>query len=100
MNYYQIQTDRDENGLWGLPLSLRKIDKMVKLDDETTLLFSAICISLMEKFNGERFEIFWNSSSGFFVKFINSGYYNIRYSDYKLDGNVLLFSKVLKTPSV
>jgi hypothetical protein len=51
-----------------------------------------IIISLMEKFGDEKFRIFWSNSTGFFVKFNDSGHFNIRYEDYILDRYTLLFS--------
>lgn len=89
---WEIKTEKQKNGLWGLPLTLIETD-VVPLDDKTNLLRSAIIISLMEKFGNEKFRIFFSNTTGFFVKFTHSGYFNIRYEDYILDGCTLLFSK-------
>ena len=89
---WEIKTEKQENGLWGSPLTLIETDE-VPLDDETNLLRSAIIIALMEKFGNEKFRIFFSTPTGFFVKFTDSGYFNIRYEDYILDGYTLHFSK-------
>ena len=56
---------------------------------ENWLKHSAICIGIAEAYRDETFEIFWSDENGFFVKLSKSGMKKIRYTDYKLEDNVL-----------
>lgn len=44
---WKISTVKQDNGLWGMPLQCRKMDKMIiTLSEENWLKHSALCIGL------------------------------------------------------
>lgn len=86
----EISAEKQDNGLWGMPLQCYKMDKMpMNTSEENWLMHSAICIGISETYRDEKFEIFWSDENGFFVKLTKSGMKRIKYCDYKLEGNVL-----------
>lgn len=75
-----------------MPMQLVKLDKIVMNKSEEKLIkFSAIVIGIAEAYRDEIFEIFWSDENGFFVKLSKSGIKKIRYDDYKLEDNVLMW---------
>lgn len=91
---FEITSKKQDNGLWGIPMQCRKIDKWPSnLSEDVLLKHSAICIGISEKYKDETFEIFWSDENGFFVKLSKSGMRKIKYNDYKLEGNVLMWNR-------
>lgn len=92
-----ILAQKQSNGLYGMPLTCTKLDiPPFKLDVDTNpeleVLWSAIIIAIAEQYPGEYFEIFMSSDKGFFIKLDKSGLRNIIYSQYKLEGNKLIYN--------
>jgi hypothetical protein len=87
----EIQSEKQPNGLWGMPLQCHKIDTVPFRDEGLHLKFSAICIGIAERYPDETFEIFWSNSNGFFIKLSESGIKRIVYENYTLIGNKLVW---------
>lgn len=89
-----IQSNKQDNGLYGMPFSCYKLDGMPILSNEDEeVLRSAIIISIAEAYPDDTFEIFWSTTEGFFVKLNNNGFKKIRFSDYTLENNILRWKK-------
>ena len=88
---FEIKTPKQENGLWGTPLQLTHMHNMRRLSDEDNLKFSALCIGIAEKFQTETFQIYFLSDKGFLVKLSESGYFNIPFKHYKIEGNKIVW---------
>lgn len=82
-----IQSEKQDNGLFGMPLQCKYLDKGPS--EENELLFSAICIGIAEKYRDETFIIQLSSDTGFFVKLCKSAYKRVIYKEYELHGNTL-----------
>lgn len=92
MKSHIIKSPRQDNGIWGTPLNLFKIENNYWDKDE--LLHSAIIISFSEVFPNNKFQICWQNKDGFFVKFEeeikNKKFFNIKYNMYKLEDYMLI----------
>ena len=87
---FEIQSKKQDNGLWGTPAQCIKIDEVfMGISEENWLKHSAICMAIAESYKDETFELFWTDEKGFCVKLSKSGMKTIRYDDYKLEGNIL-----------
>ena len=87
---FEIKSTKQDNGLWGMPLSCVKIDKIVMdMTKENHLKYSAICVGIAEKYPDETFEIFWSDKDKFFIKLSKSGMKRIILDDYILVDNIL-----------
>lgn len=85
-----IKSDKQENGIWGTPQNMWKIDRIIRtLTPENWLKKSALIIGISEAYPNETFEVFNSTDTGFFVQLSNSGKKNIRFNDYELNGNIL-----------
>lgn len=89
MKTIEIKAEKQENGLWGMPMSCYKIDQAVFLSPDKQLKHSAICIALDQHYKQTPFEIFWSNPEGFIVDMKGKGFLNIKYNDFKLNGNTL-----------
>lgn len=91
MKKYEIKQERQENGMWGMPLNCYSIDSFILLDDRKHLLFSAT-ISLINQIWNCPFEIICSTTEGFNIN-INTTKRNklfgIRYDKYEIIDNVL-----------
>jgi len=89
---YEIQSKKQDNGLWGTPAQCIKIDEVfMGISEENRLKHSAICMAIAENYRDETFELFWTDEKGFSVRLSKSGMKIIRYDDYKLEGNILIW---------
>lgn len=87
---WEILNERQDNGLWGMPLQCYKADSYVMgLSEENWLKHSALCMGIAEAYKDETFEIFFSNIDGFYVKLSESGMKRINYTDYELNGNIL-----------
>jgi len=87
---FEIQSKKQDNGLWGMPLQCVKMDGIsMNTSEENWLKHSAICMAIAEKYKDETFEVLMTDEKGFFVKLSKSGLWDVEYDDYKLEGNVL-----------
>jgi hypothetical protein len=101
MEYFEIKSDKQENGLWGTPMNLVYLycNNFIGTDDE--IKFSAILISLCEKFSNAFISIKSDigNDNKFWVTVENRRYdlqdtsYIINMSDYGLIGNKLFYIK-------
>lgn len=89
--HWEITTKKQENGLFGMPLQCVKIDKIFYTSEENLIKHSAICIGIAEAYPTENFEIFWSDESGFYIKLSESGMKRIRYENYKIEGNSIIW---------
>lgn len=87
-----IKSSKQENGLWGMPLNCIYIDRMIYTTDENWLKHSAFCIGIAETYPNERFKIYFTTEKGFCVKLSSSGWKGLRYDDYELKDNVLMWN--------
>ena len=87
----EIKSERQPNGLWGIPLKCYKIDSVPIRDEELHLKFSAICMAIAETHPDEQFEVFWSDNTGFYVKMSESGFKRIVYENYTLIENKLFW---------
>ena len=56
LSFYQLKTERQDNGLWGMPMKLKRIDGNILFkDEEKERLFSAIIMAFAETHNDENF---------------------------------------------
>jgi hypothetical protein len=91
-NTWQIDSNPQENGIWGTPFNLVYLDKFVCLTPENTKLQSAIVIAIAESTN-DTFEIKFSDEAGFTI-FFTSGKIkpmSVLYKNWKLQGNVVYF---------
>ena len=87
---FEIQSKKQDNGLWGMPLQCVKMDGIsMNTSEENRLKHSAICMAIAEKYKDETFEVLMTDEKGFFVKLSKSGLWDVEYDDYKLEGNIL-----------
>ena len=87
---FEIQSKKQDNGLWGMPLQCVKMDGIsMNTSEENRLKHSAICMAIAEKYKDETFEVLMTDEEGFFVKLSKSGLWDVEYDDYKLEGNIL-----------
>lgn len=84
MKIIEIKSEKQNNGLWGMPLSCYKIDRFVLLDDRKWLLRSAIIIAFAEKHKCS-FNIYGSTDKGFII---NSVFW-ISYHKYEVVDNLL-----------
>ena len=81
---FEIQSKKQDNGIWGTPAQCIKIDEVfMGISEENWLKHSAICMAIAEAYKDETFELFWTDEKGFCVKLSKSGMKTIRYDDYK-----------------
>lgn len=89
---FEIKSKKQDNGLWGMPLQCFKMDNIpMSTSQENWLKHSAICVGVAEAYPDEDFEIFWTDVDGFFIKLSKSGMKRIKYDDYILKNNVLMW---------
>lgn len=100
MKSIEIKSVKQENGLFGMPLQVIKLDKAIFRTPEHELLSSAILVGCAEQYPNHKIEVFWSDEGSFFVKFIGSdiphlkaNMVNIKLNQYKLDDNKLSFLK-------
>jgi hypothetical protein len=59
MQIHKLETKKQENGLWGIPLSFTKYSiNMIELTDDEHILLSAIMVSNSEKLPSISFQLF------------------------------------------
>ena len=90
--YYTIKSEKQDNGLWGMPIQCEKIDAMPILSDGNEIKRSAIIIGIAECYPDETFEIFYSKNDRFIVKLSKSGMKKIVLDDYKLVGDTLVWN--------
>jgi len=92
MKTHLIKSPIQDNGIWGTPLNLFKIED--NYWDKDDLLHSAIIISFSEVFPDNNFSIYWCDKKGFFVRFEdeikNRRIFSIKYNHYRLEDNKLI----------
>lgn len=86
---WEIQSKRQDNGLWGMPMQCVKMDKAPLMKEEAK--HSALCIGIAERYRGETFEIFLSDERGFCVKLSVSGFRRLNYADYELKEHTLIW---------
>jgi len=86
---YKIQSKRQDNDLWGMPLKLKSIDGGVMFkNEEENKLFSAIIMAFSENHT----ESFWlKMENKFFTIHTDSNVYNYSLSYFGLDDDMLYF---------
>lgn len=84
-----ITSPKQPNGLWGMPLNCWKIDSMPRLSEHEEVKRSALIMGIAETYPKEKFEIFFSSETGFFVKLSESGIKKVTFDDYELTDNTL-----------
>jgi len=98
IEYYDIKSERQENGLWGTPMNLLEMDSLpINLDWE---LHSAIIIAINENHN-KKFKIQNQSEDSCLIYFFDDVFKNkiiknmyvVKYDDFMLEGNRLYFIK-------
>ena len=101
IDYYDIKSERQENGLWGTPMKLMSMEGLpFDIDLE---LHSAIVIGMSEIYDS-KFNIKSQSSDSFLITFDNpvlkhpifKYHYTVVYDRFVLDGNRLYFIKTEK----
>lgn len=90
-----IESERQENGLWGMPLQVTYIDGWEFQEDPAREeLFSAI-LAAFAQVHPEPFGIYFLDQKGFKIKKYHnhSGkiWYGIRFEDYSLEDNALVY---------
>lgn len=85
-----IKTQKQKNGLWGMPFNCVFIkDLCYNLSEENWLKQSALFIGIAERYPEETFKIYFASKDGFFVQLSKTGWKKIEYKNYSLQGNTL-----------
>ena len=67
MKKYEIEQERQENGLWGTPMNCFKMDRMAPFNDRKWKLHSA-GLALLDQKWGVPFEIFGSTDAGFGIR--------------------------------
>jgi len=75
----KIKAEKQENGLWGTPISCYMIEETP--DQENELLFSALLIALSEWWKSKTFKVYNISKHGFIVDILGR-LYSIFYRNY------------------
>ncbi len=91
-----IKSEKQANGIWGMPLQCIYLDKCIFLDFETELIRSAIVLGLAQFYTNETFEINFSSKEGFLVSFTNKKIRSIyiEYKKYRVEKNRLIWNDV------
>jgi len=108
----EIKSKKQENGLWGMPMQCRSLDRAVYVSDELWKLNSAILIGIAEVYPDYTFEVWGSSEKGFMITLRGDGRnvilkgcgnhsdlksdkksFSIKYENYKLKGNKLYYGK-------
>lgn len=83
----KIKSEKQDNGLWGSPLSCSSIDWVPIYDKRKNLIFSASLIAISENYKSY-FIIFNSNKDGFFIK-INDATYKLEYDRLEVFDNIL-----------
>lgn len=95
MKKIQIKSKKQDNGLWGMPLSCTRLTNIPILDDDKNIKFSAISCAISEQYNDTTFDIFYVNMNGFIIKINNYNnsdkltIFSIKYENYEVDDNIL-----------
>jgi hypothetical protein len=87
---FEIKAEPQENGLWGIPMALKRLDRIIWGIDQK--LFSAILVAIAEAHNHVSFEQYLANDKGFAVKIHGVGWRYIRYEQYRLEGKTLIWT--------
>lgn len=93
MTRIEIKAHKQNNGLYGIPVSCHKIDRAVLLSTENELKHSAILNAIAQNYKDEPFEVFWSNTDGFMVDIKGHGFLKIRYNEFKLNDNTLTWKQ-------
>lgn len=97
-NTFKIESEKQDNGIWGTPINCVFIDRYIPLDEKTMLLESAIVVAVAEYFK-RNFEIRNSNKDGFGIWFDNKNHkallwpVAIRHEDWELQDDILIFKK-------
>lgn len=92
-----IRSEKQDNGLWGMPLRVVAIDRIVlDLTPVNELLRSAIIMGLAEHYPNHSIDIRFSDENGF-IAFLKDYYglgeepkcFNCKYENYRLEDNTL-----------
>jgi len=93
--FYEIQTPKQDNGVWGIPLSCRRIDKAIPMSDENHLKHSAFLIAVSE-IHKQDFEVCLSNKNGFAIRLYGDGdkkYIGFIYEHYKIEDSKIIYLK-------
>jgi len=83
MKIIKIKAKKQENGLWGTPLNLYRMDSVIHNSEKNDLIHSAICVAVNET-HEKKFEILLSDENGFILNISNCGHFSIKYSRYEV----------------
>jgi len=83
----KISSNKQENGLWGIPLRCSEIDYVPFLDKRKLLIFSASLVAVAEYYN-DYFKIFNSTDESFLIK-IGKSTFKVIYEKYEVEDNIL-----------
>lgn len=93
MKKIKINSEKQDNGIWGTPLDCYSIDRVLLLDDYKLLKFSAILIAFAETYH-LRFSIKLSTENGFML-YANSDAgtksFSVKYENYEVIDDVLYY---------
>jgi hypothetical protein len=101
IDYYDIKSERQENGIWGSPIRLIEMEGTPKVVDLE--LHSAIIVAL-DEIHKTKFKILSQSDVSCLIYFVSDIFnykiiknmYVVKYDNFMLDGNRLYFIRNIK----
>lgn len=87
---YTIKSEKQENGLWGIPISCMKFGSLSR---QNSLKKSAILAAISELYPGQTFEVLYESEEKLLIKLSNGEWKSIKYNDYEVENNKILWIK-------
>jgi hypothetical protein len=90
-NCYTIESEKQTNGVWGIPVFCRKIDKLLPLSNKNYLKQSAFLISIAE-IHKQNFDVCLSNKNGFSIYlYKDKKHICFNYDNYEIEGNKIIY---------
>lgn len=87
MKKIKINSKKQENGIWGMPLYCVEIDFCPITDERKYLIFSASLVAIAELYE-DYFRVFNSTNDSYFVK-VGRSTYKVVYDKYEVEDDIL-----------